>query len=92
MTQQYLVGQLSALLGDLEGASADWWPAVHHLRRRVERAPPLALPELADEVLTLTDAICWVFLEDGDAASFGRCARSAAELAEFIEAAGLARC
>jgi hypothetical protein len=39
MTQQYLVGQFSALLGDLERTAAAWQPVVHDLRREVESSP-----------------------------------------------------
>jgi hypothetical protein len=92
MTQQYLVGQFSALLGDLEGTAADWRRAVHRLRRDVERSHPRALVPLADEVLMLSDTICWGRLEHGDVEGFRRCAEAAAALAEFIEAAGLSRC
>jgi hypothetical protein len=89
MTQQYLVGQFSALLGDLEGPAADWRRAVHRLRRDVERSHPRGLVPLADEVLRLSDTICWGRLEQGDGEGFCRCVEAAAALAEFIEAAGL---
>ena len=72
MTQQYLLGQFSALLGDLERTAAEWQPAVHDLRREVESSPLAMLPELAelaelaDKVIKLTDTICWAALQRGD--------------------------
>ena len=91
MTQQYLVGQFSALLGDLERTAAEWQPAVHRLRRDVESSPVAMLPELADKATELTDAICWAALQQGDATRFCSSAKVAAALGEFIDSAGLRR-
>jgi hypothetical protein len=88
MTQQYLLGQFSALLGDLERTVAEWQPAVHDLRREVEFSPLAMLPELADKVMALTDAICWAARQRGDVTRFRSCAKAAAELGEFIDSAG----
>ena len=89
MTQQYLLGQFSALLGDLERTAAEWQMTVHDLRREVESSQPAKLPRLADEVMEVTDAICWAALARGDIMRFVNCSKSAAELAEFIDSAGL---
>ena len=91
MTQQYLVGEFSALLGDLERTAAEWQPAVHGLRREVESSPVAMLPELTDEVTELIDTICWAALERGDVTRFCSCAKAAAALGEFIDNAGLLR-
>ena len=89
MTQQYLVGQFSVLLGQLERVAADWQPAVHKLRRSVELSPIALLPEVADEALSLIDDMCWASLLQGDALRFDRYGASAAELREFIDSACL---
>jgi len=91
MTQQYLVGEFSALLGDLERTAAEWQPAVHGLRREVESSPVAMLPELADEATELIDTICWAALERGDVTRFCSCAKGATALGEFIDNAGLLR-
>ena len=91
MTQQYLVGQFSALLGDLERTAAEWQPAVHCLRREVESSPVATLPELAGKATELTDAICWAALQRGDVTEFCSCAKVAAALGAFIDSAGLRR-
>ena len=91
MTQQYLVGQFSALLADLERTAAEWQPAVHGLRRDVESSPVAMLPELADEVTELIDTICWAALERGDVPRFSSCAKAAAALGEFTDSAGFLR-
>jgi hypothetical protein len=90
MTQQYLIGQFSTLLEDLQPAAGDCLAAaVHDLRRQVERSPLRALPRLACEAVGLTDVICWAALERGDATDFFRCATAAVALGEFADAAGL---
>ena len=48
MTQQYIIGQFSALLGDLQpGVGECLAAAVHDLRREVESCPLAMLPKLA---------------------------------------------
>jgi len=91
MTQQYLVGQFSALLGDLERTAAEWQPAVHRLRREVETSPVAMLPELANKATTLIDTICWAALQRGDVTRFRSCAKAAAALGDFIDNARLRR-
>lgn len=89
MTQQYIVGEFSSLLADLESASRGRLSGAVDLRRSVERAPLCELPELAHEAMELTDTGCWAALEEGDASAFNCCATSAAALRDFAEAAGL---
>jgi hypothetical protein len=91
MTQQYLVGEFSALLGDLERTAAAWQPAVHGLRREVESSPVAMLPEFADKATELIDTICWAALHRGDVTRFCGCAKAAAALGEFIDSAGFLR-
>ncbi len=91
MTQQYLVGQFSALLGDLEPTAAEWQPAVHSLRLEVESSPVAMLPELADKATELIDTICWAALQRGDITRCSSFAKAAAALGEFIDSAGLLR-
>ncbi|HYX84642.1 MAG TPA: hypothetical protein VE777_06705 [Gaiellales bacterium] len=89
MTEQYLVGQFSSLLSDLEPAPSEWRTAVNDLRREVERSQSRELPRLVRDALGLADAICLAALEHGDAPGFRRYAAAAAALVEFAENAGL---
>ena len=89
MTQQYIVGQFSVLLEDLQPHSGEWLAAVWELRREVESCSLSMLPRLAQQAMGLTDLICWSALERGDVDSFWGCARSAAALGEFIDSARL---
>jgi hypothetical protein len=89
MTQQYLVGELSSLLAELEPVRRDWAAAVHDLRRDVESSPLPVLPALAREAMNVADMICWAALEQGDVGGFCRCAQIAVALHEFSDNAGL---
>ena len=89
MTQQYLIGQFSSLLGELQPAPAEWLAAVHDLRREVESSPPSMLPQLTRAAMDLTDMICWAALEQGDVGGFCRYAETAVALREFTASAGL---
>jgi hypothetical protein len=89
MTQQYIVGQLSSLLSELESVRGEWRGDVRELRRDVESSPLTRLPELARRALNLIDMICWADLEDGDARGFNRHARTALALHEFADSARL---
>jgi hypothetical protein len=90
VTQQYLIGQFSALLEELQPSPGDGLAAaVHDLRQAVECSPLQMLPKLAREAMGLTDTICWAALERGDATGFCRCAKAAAALGQFANAAGL---
>ncbi len=91
MTRQYIVGELSSLLGDLQPAPREWVAAVGALRREVESAPLSMLPELAQKALSLTDMVCWAALEHGQASAFLGYAKTAVALREFAENAGLLR-
>lgn len=90
MTQQYIVGEFSALLAGLYPASDELLcDAVRDLRHQVEFSPLSTLPRLAHETLHLTDTICWAALEHGDPAGFCRCAGAAVALRDFGVDAGL---
>lgn len=91
MTQQYIVGEFSSLLGELQPAPREWVAVVCELRRAVESSPVVALPALAQEALTLTDSICWAALEQGQPGAFLGYAKTAVALREFAESAGLVR-
>jgi hypothetical protein len=90
VTQQYLIGQFSVLLEDLQPPPGERLAAaVYDLRREVESSPPAMLGSLAREAMSLTDAICWAALERGDSQGFCRYAAGALALGEFTDAAGL---
>ena len=90
MTQQYLIGQFSLLLEDMQPSPGDRFArAVDDLRGEVERSPVQMLPKLAREAMVLSDMICWGDLDRGDAIGFCRYAKAAVALGEFTDAAGL---
>jgi hypothetical protein len=90
MTQQYLVGELSALLAGLQPTpDARLDDAVGDLRREVEFSPPRMLPRLAEKALDLTDLVCRAALEQGDADRFYRSVGTAIALRDFTVGAGL---
>jgi len=90
MTLQYIVGEFSALLGDLmpvpdEGLRG----ALYDLRREVEESPVSRLHALARRATRLTDVICWVTLERGDMTRFCRDVETAVALRQFTICAKL---
>jgi hypothetical protein len=90
LTQQYIVGEFSSLLETLQPVpSARLGNALNDLRRDVELGSLPTLPRLAQEAMTLTDAICWVALEQGDLTGFSRYASTAVALREFTVSANL---
>lgn len=90
VTQQYLIGQFSALLEELQPPRGEWLAgAVRDLRREVECSSVQMLPRLAHEALYLTDAICWAALDRGDRNGFGRYAKAAVALGDFTDNAEL---
>ena len=90
MTQQYIAGEFSSLLAELRPAPNEaLTDALDTLRREVEVGPLARLPRLARKAMTLTDAICWRALAQGDASGFCRYATSAAMLQEFSDNAHL---
>jgi hypothetical protein len=90
VTQQYILGELSAVLAGLQATPDDWLSrVVGNLRREVEISPPAVLPQLAREAINLTEMLCWVALERGDVDDFCRYTETAGELREFTISAGL---
>lgn len=90
MTRQYIAGELSSLLAEFRPAPTDvLTDALDKLRREVEVSPVGRLPRLARQATTLTDAICWAALAQGDAHGFCRYATNAAMLHEFSDNARL---
>ena len=91
MTQQYLAGELSILLGHLQAAATtemsrrDAWS----LRQVVETEPVTVLCSVTVAALALTERLCWDSLTRGDMASFKRQAAVCAELHDFGICAGL---
>lgn len=82
MMQDYLIGELSARLEQLQATSmaAD---DVALLRRRVETMPVTWLAAETVSALVLADRLCWDSLSRGDAATFSRQALIAADLRLF---------
>jgi hypothetical protein len=89
MTHQYMVGEFSSLLAELQPVPGEWSAAVDELRREVERSAVSGLPHRASEAMDLTDVICWAALEQGDVSTFCRCATTAVALRDFAANAGL---
>jgi hypothetical protein len=91
MTQQYLAGELSLLLGRLQAAATNQRSLrdVARLRREAETEPLAALASVVVRALQLTDGLCWDSLELGETAAFFGQAAFCAELREFGVCAGL---
>ncbi|WP_214317653.1 hypothetical protein [Nonomuraea sediminis] len=91
MTQQYLAGELSLLLGRLQAVTTGTTSEkdVADLRHEAETVPVWALPSIAARALMLTDALCWESLSRADAVAFSHQAKISADLFEFSVCAGL---
>ena len=89
MTQEYIVGQFSTLLGELQTSLGEYSAVVSQVRREVESSPVGHLPDLVSKALGLTEAMCWAALGRGDAAGFDCCATAAGALWDFADSAGL---
>ena len=91
MTQQYLAGELSLLLGELQATMTDQAAGadVADLRQRAETGRRSAMVSVAVRALEVADCGCWDSLTRGDAAAFIRQAAVCAELWEFGVCAGL---
>ncbi len=84
MTQQYLVGELSARLERLQAVTAgNGAVQVAQMRQQVESCPLSRLAAALVRALALADGLCWDSLSAGDAASFDRQASVLAELRLF---------
>lgn len=91
MTQQYLGGELSLLLGQLQAfvTSAPLVSEVAHLRHRAEAGQRSALTSACLDALHLADRVCWVSLTEGDLVGFANQASVCAQLWEFGLCSGL---
>jgi len=85
MTQQYVAGELSLRLGELQAVATDQERAreVAHLRYEAETVPRAALGSVVIRALGVADRLCWDALGCGDALAFGRQAVIGAGLWEF---------
>ncbi len=91
MTQQYLAGELSSLLGELQAVARNS-PSTHvvaELRREAETLPLTALPSVAEQALRAANAICWDALIRGDTGAFVREVAICVDLWQFAVCAGL---
>ena len=91
MTQQYLLGELSLILGELQAVATNEAAVrtVMRLRQEAETTPPAALAPVVVRAVELTDRVCWDALARGETAAFMREAAICAELWEFGVCAGL---
>lgn len=91
MTQQYIAGELSFLLGQMQAAMTDEASVVEleRLRRRAETGPRSALASVALRALRVADWACWNSLKRGDSAAFICQAAVCADLQELGVCAGL---
>jgi hypothetical protein len=91
MTQQYLVGELSLILGELQAAatSAVVVRDVALLRQEAETTAPAALGPVVSRAVRLVDRVCCDALTQGESAAFIRDTAIYAELWEFGVCAGL---
>jgi hypothetical protein len=85
MTQQYIAGELSLRLGELQSTAADQQRAreAAGLRHEAETVPLAALGSVLVRALELGNRLCWDSLGRGDVVAFSRQAAMCAELREF---------
>lgn len=84
MTQQYLIGELSVRLEQLQAVAASGSAAdVACLRREVETGPVAALAPAAAKAIALADSLCWQSLACGDISAFCSQAAVSADLHLF---------
>ena len=89
MTMQYLAGELSVRLAQLQAEGRSAAAAVGALRHEAETLPPDRLSSVVRRALALVDQVCWESLSRGEIDAFAREAAMGADLAEFGECAGL---
>jgi hypothetical protein len=84
MTRDYLVGELSVRLEQLQAAAAlSDGQDVARLRQQVETGPQAGLAPAVTRALALADGLCWESLSRGDIPAFTRQARISADLHMF---------
>ena len=91
MTRQYLLGELSLILGELQAVATDDAAvrAAGRLRQEAETTLPAALAPVVVRAVALTDRVCWDALARGETTTFLRETAICAELWEFGVCAGL---
>jgi hypothetical protein len=91
MTQHYLAGELSLLLGRLQAVATDVASQrdLSQLRREAETGPLTTLGSVVVRAFGLADDMCWDSLRRGDSAAFHSQAAVGAELREFAVCAGM---
>jgi hypothetical protein len=84
VTRQYLIGELSVRLEQLQAvATSGTAKDVVCLRHEVEGGPPNALAPAAARAIALADSLCWESLAAGDTSTFCRQAAVSADLHLF---------
>jgi hypothetical protein len=84
MTRQYLIGELSVRLEQLQATTGQAAaPDVARLRAEVETGPLTGLAWATARAMALADELCWDSLSRGDAAAFADQAKISAELCQF---------
>jgi hypothetical protein len=83
MTRQYLIGELSVRLEQLQATTGQAAPEVARLRAEVETGPLTGLASATARAMALADDLCWDSLSRGDAAAFADQAKVSAELCQF---------
>lgn len=91
MTRQYLSGEVSVRLEQLQAAGDKHAAEVAGLRADAENYPPSALRPVVARALALADRMCWDSISRGDSARFDRQAAISADLRGFAVCAGLLR-
>jgi hypothetical protein len=89
VTVQYLIGELSVRLEQLQAAAGQAARDIASLRSQVETGPVTWLAAGTSRALALADQLCWDSLSRGDTASFTRQAAISADLRLFGVCAGL---
>jgi hypothetical protein len=91
MTKQYLLGELSLILAELEDLTASEASVrdVARLRREAETGPLTALTSVTVRALELVAGLCQDSLGRGDAVAFACQSAIGAELRDFGVCAGL---
>lgn len=83
VTRQYLIGELSVRLEQLQAAAPAAGRELADLRCQVETRPVTWLPAELAGALALADGACWDSLDRGDAAAFACQAAIGADLRLF---------
>jgi hypothetical protein len=89
MTRQYVAGELSVRLEQLQAAGGSYAAAAARLREDAENSTPRELAAVLARALALADRMCWDELTGGEIARFRRQAEIAADLRCFGVCAGL---